>query len=326
MLSRIGSLFKAFSQNLVKLTCARIIALASILGPLPAYCQSEDSDQSLTNAKTQSKSDTYVIDGNELKAATEKAIAKSNRANRFKIYRTLRLLDQGHNAAAAQEIKPLLKEESFKAIGNNLFGQALFRSGQTIESLPYLERAYQSQPSIPGLAEAYFDALISKRNYREALMPGLVMLSQENPKNGRAPIVRRKLRTILPHIPDRELKSAIDQAAMHIHEGPSQCSFYLALAHMCDRVGKRTLAIACYIPGLAVTPENPGEYIRYARDLEMFNGDPKQIHELYQRSLQALPDHPALVAAYRRYLQQSGCKKRNIASGIKDSINHQLYK
>lgn len=302
-----------------------LVVITAILSTQRVQCQGEGSGHPETKPKDQSKSGTHVIDATELQTAVKDPVSNNKRASRIRVYRAVHLLDEGRNTAAAKEIEPLLKEESFKAIANNLYGKALFRSGQKVESLPYLELAYKSQAS-PGVAEAYFDALLSTHNYKDALMPGLVMLSQENPKNGRAPVVRRKLRTVLPHIPDQELKTAIDQVAMNIPEGTSQCSYYLALAHMCDRIGKRTLAIACYIPGLAVKPENPGEYIRYARDLEMFNGDPKQIHELYQRSLQALPDHPALVAAYRRYLKQRSCKNRDIASGIKNAINYQLYK
>lgn len=315
------------SDNILKSVQALLlIALTAILSKQCVQCQGEGSEHPETKPTDQSKSNTHVIDANELQTAAKDANSNNKRASRIRVYQAVHLLDQGRNTAAAREIQPLLEEESFKAIANNLYGQALLRSGRKIESLRYLDLAYKSQSSLPGVAEAYFDALLSTHNYKEALMPGLVMLSQENPKNGRAPVVRRKLRTVLPHITDRELKTAIDQVAMHIPEGTSQCSYYLALAHMCDRIGKRTLAIACYIPGLAVKPENPGEYIRYARDLEMFNGDPKQIHELYQRSLQALPDHPALVAAYRRYLKQRNCKKRDIASGIKNAINYQLYK
>lgn len=272
------------------------------------------------------KSGTYVLHGNELKAASEQAAPNRARDNRFRVYKTVHLLDMKRNAAAAREIQPLLEEESFKTIANKLYGQALYRSGLKNKAEPYLESAYKSAPGMPGAAEAYFDVLLDGKKYKEALMPGLVMLSLENPKNGRAPVVRRKLRTVLPHIPDKELKAAIHRVAMHIPEGSSQCSYYLALAHMCDRVGKRSLAINCYIPGLATKPENPGEYIRYARDLEMFNGNPQIIHEQYQRALKALPDHPTIVAAYRRYLKKSQSKKHDIAAGIKDAINWQLYK
>ena len=267
-----------------------------------------------------------MIDGSKLNAATVSAQNNQTRLNRLRVYRAVRLMDQKRNTAAAHEIQPLLDEPTFRAIANKLYGQALFRNGQHSKALPHLELAYKASPGMPGNAEAYFDALLAEKKYQEALMPGLIMLSLENPKNGRAPAIRRKLRTVLPHIPDKDLKSAIDRVAMHIPEGPSQCSYYLALAHMCDYVGKRTLAITCYIPGLAAKPENPGEYIRYARDLEMFNGDPKIIHDQYQRALNDRPDHPQLVASYRRYVKQRHSKKRDIASGIKDAINQQRYK
>lgn len=297
--------------------------LAATTPVLPTSAQQEPQDKNRPRA---SNSETYVLDGDELKAATENAAPNQPRTNRLRVYRTVHLLDQKRNAEAAREIQPLLEVSSFKTVANKLYGQALYRAGHKTKAEPYLELAYKSAPNMPGAAEAYFDALLDSKKYKEALMPGLVMLSMENPKNGRAPVVRRKLRTILPHIPDSELKSAINRVAMHLPEGPSQCSFYLALAHMCDRVGKRTLAINCYIPGLAAHPENPGEYIRFARDLEMFNSDPKIIHEQYQRALRALPDHPALVAAYRRYVKESGSKNRDIAAGIKEAINHRLYK
>lgn len=236
-----------------------------------------------------------------------------------------RLLDNGHYQTATKLAAPFLRHDATCALANLLIGTANMRTGKKESALPYLQKAFELNERLPGAAEAYFDALIANNEFEKSLHPGLVMLAMENPRDGRAQFVRRKLRLVLHHFDNATLKSEIDQVASNLFEGRSQCSFYLILAHLCDRIGKRTLAISLYIHGLAMRPENPGEYVRFARDLEFMKASPSVINQQYRKALSMAPYDLSILSAYKRYHLREIARPHDIARSIKDAVNSKRY-